>query len=257
MTPASAPAINPPRWLDLLLVLIGPALLAAGLDQFNGAFSSTLLGLLVGGVLAVVAHRWSRVAKPVLLFLSIISLVYGIIFALYTLGLPPALVSLWGSVAFLVGALGLSHRLSSTRRPVGYILLASLAVIMVLFFLILWPPRGRTILLTLPILPPTESPQVTADAGGIWAAYWTAPQMTKTDALTLVKGPLEADGWTMVDTSVYGLGFPLVSAWRGAYSLEILYVTDAPRDYWSTGAYMAAYLRRGPARLFVEPDSGR
>jgi hypothetical protein len=129
-------------------------------------------------------------------------------------------------------------------------LVGSLAAVFLLYFVILWPPQGKAILLNLPIIRQAAAPQVQAEAGGIWAAYWTAAEMTIPEALESVRGPLESDGWTIVDTSLYGLGIPLISAQRGAYSLEVIYEPRAPRPYWSTGAYLAAYVRRARARQF-------
>ena len=97
-------------------------------------------------------------------------------------------------------------------------------------------------------------PRVWALAGGNWAADWAAPRVTLSEVLETVKRSLESDGWTIVDSSLWGRGSSLISAQRGAYSLEVVYVPDAPATYWPTGAYMAAYVRRAPARLFAQPD---
>ena len=235
---------------DLFLVVIGPTLFAAGFGWFKGSPWYAALGFAAGVVLAAIAWRWSRVGGPVLLVLSILTMLYGLVFTLYTLGMPQALVSLWGSAAFLAGAVSVLRWRTVTRRPTKYYVIGTLAAVFLLYFLILWPPQGRSILLSLPILPQEDAPYVAADAGGIWAAYWSAPQMTIQEALESVKGPLEADGWTIADTSVYGQGIPVVSAQRGSYSVEVIYVPNAPAEYWHTGAYLAAYVRRAPARTF-------
>jgi len=76
------------------------------------------------------------------------------------------------------------------------------------------------------------------------------------EALESVKGPLEADGWTIVDSALYPRGIPLVSAQRGAYSFDVIYDPETTSPYMSTAAYtdayMAAYVRRAKARQF--PD---
>jgi hypothetical protein len=133
-------------------------------------------------------------------------------------------------------------------------LAGSLAVILFLYFLFLWPLRGKAILLSLPIVKQAVAPRAQAEAGGVWAAYWATPRVTIQEALESVQDPLESDGWTVMDSSLQGNGMPLISAQRGAYSLELVYVPDAPATYWSTGAYMAAHVRRAPARLLAEPD---
>ena len=81
-------------------------------------------------------------------------------------------------------------------------------------------------------------------------ASWSAPRVTIPQALENVTQLLESDGWTIVDTTFFGPGTVLISAQRGAYSLEVIYEPEAPRPYWSTGAYMAAYVRRAKARTF-------
>jgi hypothetical protein len=249
-----------PRPFDIALVIIGPTILAAGIVPFNGSPGLAALGFVAGCALGVIAWRWPRVAGPGLLVLSVPGIAYGLVFALYTLGMPPALVSLWGSAAFLVGGVGVLRRRSAARRPMRHFfvqagLVGSLAVIFLLYFVFLWPPQGRAILLSLPtVKQQVVAPRIRAEAGGVWAAYWATPQVTLPKALESVQAPLESDGWTVVDSSLWGRGSSLISAQRGAYSLEVVYVPDAPATYWPTGAYMAAYVRRAPARLFAEPD---
>ena len=138
-----------------------------------------------------------------------------------------------------------------------YFVIGSLAAVFLLYFVILWPPQGKAILLSLPIIEQADAPLVQAEAGGIWAAYWTTPRVTIPEALESVKRSVESDGWTIVDSSLWGQGIPLISAQRGAYSLEVIYEPDPPSPYWSTGAHMAAYVRRAQARLFDEPDPNR
>ncbi len=170
---------------------------------------------------------------------------------LYTLGMPQALVSLWGSAAFLTGGIGILRRRSVTRRSWRHIFIVSLAAAFLLYFVILWPPQGRAILLSLPIVDQVNAPQVQAEAGGIWASYWSAPRVTIPEALESVKSLLESEGWTIVDTTFFGPGTVLISAQRGPYSLEVIYEPEPPSDlFGSKGAYMAAYVRRAKARTF-------
>ena len=217
--------------------------------MFNGLSWFAVLGFVVGCLLGAMAWWWPRVAGIVILVLSIPAMFYSLGFTLYTLGMPQALVSLWGSAAFLIGGIGILRRRSATRRQWRHIFIVSLAAVFLLYFIILWPPQGRAILLSLPILEQGNPPSVQAEAGGIWAAYWTTPRVTIPEALESVKRSLESDGWTIVDTAIYP---HLISAQRGAYSLEVIYEPEAPRPYWSTGAYMAAYVRRAKARQFDE-----
>ena len=165
-----------PHSFDLALVVIGPTLFGAGFGMFKGSPWYAVLGFVVGCLLAGAAWQWPKVAGLVILVLSIPALFYSLIFTLYTLGMPQALVSLWGSAAFLVGGIGLLRGRSATRRPWRHIFIVSLAAVFLLYFVILWPPQGRAILLSLPILEQGDPPQVTADAGGIWAASWSAPR---------------------------------------------------------------------------------
>ena len=81
-------------------------------------------------------------------------------------------------------------------------LVGSLAAIFLLYFVIMWPPRGKAILLSLPIMQQAVAQQVQAEAGGNWAAYWTTPRVTIPEALESVKGSLESDGWTIVDSAL-------------------------------------------------------
>ena len=248
-----------PRPFDIALVIIGPTMLVAGFGLFKGSPGLAALGFVAGCALGAIAWRWPRVLGPGLLVLSVPGTAYGLVFALYTRGLPPALVSLWGSAAFLVGGVGVLRRRSAARRPMRHFVMqaglaGSLAVIFFLYFLFLWPLRGKAILLSLPIVKQAVAPRAQAEAGGVWAAYWATPRVTIQEALESVQDPLESDGWTVMDSSLQGNGMPLISAQRGAYSLELVYVPDAPATYWSTGAYMAAHVRRAPARLLAEPD---
>jgi len=232
-------------------VVIGPTLFAAGFGMFKGSPWFAVLGFVTGCVLGAVAWRWPKVAGLVIVVLSIPGMFYSLVFTLYTLGMPQALVLLWGSSAFLTGGMGILRRRSTTRRPWRHIFIASLAAIFLLYFVIMWPPQGKEILLGLPILEQGDPPQVTTDAGGIWAASWSAPQVTIPEALENIKLLLEADGWTIVDATFFGPGTVLISAQRGAYSLEVIYEPEPPGSYWPD-AYMAAYVRKGQARQFDE-----
>ena len=240
-----------PHPFDLALVVIGPTLFGAGLGMFNGSPWSSILGFVTGCALAAAAWWQPKFAGLVIVVLSIPGLFYSLVFTLYTLGMPQALVSLWGSAAFLVGGIGVLRRRSAVRRPRRHIFIISLAAVFLLYFVILWPPQGRAILLSLPILEQENPPRVTADAGGIWAASWSTPQVTIPEALERIKTLLESDGWTIVDTTFFGPGMVLVSAQRGAYSLEVIYEPEPPGSYWPD-AYMAAYVRKGQARQFAE-----
>jgi hypothetical protein len=248
--------------VDLFLIVAGATVLGAGFDLFKSALFYSGIGFAAGCALAALAWLWPKIGGAVLLVLSIPVMFEGLVFALYTLGKWEALVSLWGSAAFLAGGLGVVRRKLTARRPGRHIAIQScvtggLAAVFLLYFLILWPPQGKTILLNLPILKQAERLQVHAEAGGIWAGYWMAPQENLPQALASIQGPLVADGWRMVDTSLHGFGIPLVSAQRGAYSLEVIYEPGAPKPYWSTGAYMAAYVRRAKARVFSGFDIPR
>ena len=130
----------------------------------------------------------------------------------------------------------------------------SLAAIFLLYFLIMWPPHGKAILLNLPIMDQAVE-HVQAEASGIWAAYWTTPRVTIPEALESVKRSLESGSWTIVDTAFDPAGgVSLVSAQRGAYSLMVMYDPGNPSPYWSTGdytgAYMTAQVRRAQAMHF-------
>jgi hypothetical protein len=256
MTNNSALTAQPrPHPFDLALVVIGSTMLAAGFGMFKGSPWFAVLGFLVGCALLAAAWWQPKFAGLVILVLSIPGLLYSLVFTLYTLAMPQALISLWGSAAFLIGGIGVLRRRSTTRRPWRHIVIVSLAAIFLLYFVILWPLQGRAILLSLPILEQGDSPQAQAEAGGIWAAYWTTPRVTIPEALESIKNLLEADGWTIVDTAIYP---HLISAQRGAYSLEVIYEPEPPPDLFeSKGVYMAAYVRRAKARTFddIETES--
>jgi hypothetical protein len=78
---------------------------------------------------------------------------------------------------------GILRRRSAARRPRRYFVIGSLAAVFLLYFVILWPPQGRAILLSLPIIPPADAPEIHADTGGIWAAYWTTTRVTHAETL--------------------------------------------------------------------------
>jgi hypothetical protein len=131
----------------------------------------------------------------------------------------------------------------------------ALAAVFLLYFLIMWPPRGKAILLSLPIIPPAVVEQVQAEFGGNWTAYWTTEQVTIPEAVKSLKVTLESDGWTMVDSALDPAGgVALVSAQREAYSLVVMYDPKNPSPYWSTGdytgAFMTASVRRAKAPHF-------
>jgi hypothetical protein len=258
-----------PRPIDIALVIIGSTVLVglfmrpAELWLWHAA-----LGFVAGCALGVIAWQWPRVAGPGLLVLSILSMAYNLVLALYILGIPPAgLLGLWGSTALLVGAMGVLRRRSAAQRATRHFvvqagLVGSLGAAFLLYFVLSWPLQGKAILLNLPIMEQAVEPRVSALAGGSWAADWTTPRVTLPEALETVKRSLESDGWTIVDSSLWGEGVPLISAQRGAYSLLVIYdrVTYDPdfrRVDASADASMSAYVRRAPARLIEEPDVRR
>jgi len=250
MTNNSALTAQPrPHPFDLALVVTGSTMFGAGFGMFKGSPWFAVLGFVVGCALAAAAWWQPKFAGLVSLVLSIPAMFYGLFFTLYTLAMPQALVLLWGSAAFLVGGIGVLRQRSANRRPWRHIFIVSLAAVFLLYFVMMWPPQGKAILLSLPIVDQANAPLVQVEAGGIWAAYWTIPRVTIPEALESVKRSLESDDWTIVDTAIYP---HLISAQRGAYSLEVIYEPEAPRPYWSTGAYMAAYVRRAKARQFDE-----
>jgi hypothetical protein len=252
-----------PQPIDLFLLVIGPiVLVAVQSNMITGSVRYAALGLAAGCVLAAIAWRWAKVAGPGLLVLSIPGMLYSLFLTIYTFGMPYTLVLLWGATAFLAGGMGVLRRRSAARRPGRHFfvqagLVGALAAIFLLYFLIMWPPRGKAILLGLLILPPAAAEQVQAEAGGNWAAYWTTPRVTISTALKSLKGSLEADGWKIVDSALDPAGgISLVSAQRGAYSLMVIYDPGNPSPYWSTaaytGAYMKASVRRARAPHFPE-----
>jgi hypothetical protein len=252
-----------PRPVDLALVVIGPTVLAAVFGMFTGSpWRTAVLGFVTGCALAVLAWRWPKVAGAVLMVLSIPGMLFGLFLTLYTLGMPHALASLWGAAAFLTGGVGVLRRRPAALRPRRHFFVQAgiaggLAAVFLLYFLIMWPPRGKAILLSLPILQTAAAEHIQVEPRGNWAAYWTTPRVTIPEAVESLKGPLESDGWTMVDSALDPAGgVALVSAQRGAYSLVVMYDPKNPSPYSSTGpdtgAFMAAYIRRAPARRFPE-----
>jgi len=250
-----------PRPFDLVLMVIGPIVFAAVQSNlFKGSTRYAALGLAAGCILAAIAWRWPKIAGPGLLVLSIPGMLYSLFLTIYTFGMPYTLFLLWGAAAFLAGGVGVLRRRLAAHRPWKHFFvqaggLGALAAIFLLFFLIMWPPRGKAILLSLPIIRPAAAEQVQAEAGGSWAAYWTTPRVSIPTALNSVKGSLEADSWTIVDSALDPAGgISLISAQRGAYSLVVMYDPDNPSPYWSTGAYTGAYMkafvRRAQAPLF-------
>ncbi len=110
-----------PNPFDILLVVIGPVILAAAPYIFFGEQLYLVQGFVVGCILAVLAWRWPRIMGIVLLVLSTLALAYSLILVLYSGGMPNWLVSLWGSVAFLVGAVGVLRWRSAAQRPMRHI----------------------------------------------------------------------------------------------------------------------------------------
>ena len=252
-----------PRPVDLALLVIGATVLAAVIKILTGAlWRPSALVFVAGCVLGLLAWRWPKVAGPMLLVLSIAVMLCSLFLAIYTLGMPYTLFLLWGSTAFLAGGVGVLRRRKVARAPKRHFfvqagLLGALAAVFLLYFLIMWPPRGKAILLSLPILQPAVVEQVQAGFGGNWSAYWTTPRVTIPQAVESLKGSLESDGWTIVDSALDPAGgVALISAQREAYSLVVMYDPENPSPYWSTGdytgAYMTASVRRARARHF--PD---
>jgi hypothetical protein len=251
-----------PRLFDLVLVVIGLVILAAGIEMLFGSAWLVALGFVTGGALAALAWRWPKVAGPVLIVLSIPGMLYGLFLTIYTLGMPHALVPLWGSTAFLVGGVGVMRRRPAALRPRRHLivqagLVGALAAVFLLYFLIMWPPRGKAILLSLPILQTAVVEHIQVEPRGNWAAYWTTARVTIPKAVKSLKGLLVSDGWTMVDSALDPAGgVAMVSAQRGAYSLVVMYDPKNPSPYWSsgaeTGAFMVASVRRAPAPRFPE-----
>jgi hypothetical protein len=254
-----------PSLFDIVLVATSPVILAGAPNMFIGEQLLLAQGFVVGCILGAIAWRWPRIIGPVLLVLSIPALAYSLILTIYSGGMPNWLVSLSGSVAFMVGGVGVLRWRSAARRPMRHIAIqagwvGSLTAVFLLYFVILWPPQGKAILISLSIMKQTVAPQVQLGAGGIWAACWTTPSVTVTEALESAKNLLESDNWMIVDTAFSSQG-SLLSAQRGAYSLEVIYNPEASYHYCSTGAntgaYIAVYIRRAQPRQIPEFDFDR
>ena len=248
-----------PSPFDIFLVVIGPVILAAGYYMVFIRLPWVLvLGFVAGCALGAMAWQWPRIMGPVLIVLSIPALAYYLFLAYYTLGMPVFLVFLWGSVAFLVGGVGVMRRHSAARRPTRHIaiqagLVGSLAAVFLLYVAVLWPPQAKAVLYSLPIMKHAISPHDRLAAGGGWSACWFTPQVTVPEALESATNLLERDGWTIVDSALYSENDYLISAQRGAYSLLVIYDPDASDRYCSTSdettsAYMQAIVRRAQAR---------
>jgi hypothetical protein len=165
-----------PQLVDLILVVAGSTMLSAGYSMLSLSWRPLILGFLGGCALGVLAWRWPKAAGPGLIVLSIPGLLFGLFLTIYTFGMPHALVSLWGSVVFLIGAIGVLRWRSATRQPKKHAIVqagvaGSLAGIFLLYFLILWPAQGKAILLELPIVEQADAPQVRIEGGGNWAGY--------------------------------------------------------------------------------------
>jgi hypothetical protein len=256
MNDASVVSTKPrPQPVDLVLVVAGSIMLSAGYSMLSGSLKPLILGFLAGCTLGAIAWRWPKVAGPGLLVLAIPGLLFGLFLAVYTFGMPHALVSLWGAVTFLIGGVGVLRRRSVTRQPKKHTIVQAglaglLAGIFLLYFLILWPPQGKSILLDLPILNQDVAPQVRIEGGGNWAGYWSLPREAFSEVLMRVEGSLESAGWTIVDSGRDPTAdIILISAQRGAYSLVVLYDPNNPSPYPGNGIYSDAYMtvkvRRG------------
>jgi hypothetical protein len=261
MSDASVLKARPrPALFDIFLVVLGPVILAVGEYMFIGSSSFLVPAFVIGCIIGAAAWWWPRLMGPVMLVLSIPALAYSLFLTLYTGGMPYTLVLLWGTLAFLIGGVGVFRWRSAARRPMRHIgiqasLVGSIAVVFLLYIVILWPPQGKTILINLPIVKQATAPQVRLEARGFWSACWAPERVSVPEVLENTKNLLETDDWTIVDTALNNPDFPLmISAQRGAYSLEVLYDTDPSTHYCSTGtesgAFMAAYVRRGQARHF-------
>ncbi len=249
-----------PALIDIFLVVIGLVILAVGEYMLIGSPLYLAEGFVIGCILGAAAWWWPRPMGPVLLVLSIPALAYSLFLALYTGGMPYTLVLLWGTLAFLIGGVGVLRWRSAAQRPMRHIAIqagwvGSIAVVFLLYIVILWPPQGKTILINLPIVKQATAPQVRLEARGYWSACWAPERVSVPKVLENTKNLLEPDGWTIVDTALNNPDFPvMISAQRGAYSLEILYDTDPATHYCETntetGAFMAIYVHRGQARHF-------
>lgn len=261
MSDASVLKARPrPALFDIFLVVIGPVILAVGEYMLLGPPLFLAQGFVIGCILGATAWWWPRLMGPVLLVLSIPALVYSLSLTLYTGGLPYTLVLLWGTLAFLIGGVGVLRWRSAAQRPMRHIAIqaswvGSIAVVFLLYIVILWPPQGKTILINLPIMEQVTAPQVRLEARGFWSACWAPARVSVPEVLESAKNLLEPDGWTIVNTALNNPDFPLmISYQRGAYSLAVLYDPDPTNHYCETGtesgAFMAAYVRRGQARHF-------
>ncbi len=259
MSDASVIKARPrPAPFDILLVVIGPVILVAAPYIFISEQLYLAQGFVVGCILAVIAWQWPRIMGIMLLVLSIPALAYSLSLVLYSGGMPYTLVLLWGSLAFLIGGVGVLSWRSAAQRPMRHVAIqaswvGSIAVVFLLYIAILWPPQGKTILINLPIVKQVAAPQVRLEARGFWSACWAPARVSVPEVLESAKTLLEPDGWTIVYTALNNPDFPLmISAQRGAYSLEVLYDPDPTNHYCETGtesgAFMAAYVRRGQAR---------
>jgi hypothetical protein len=83
-----------PSPIDIVLVAIGPVILAAGLNMPIGSPWLVAQGFVAGCALGAIAWWWPRIMGPVLLVLSIPALAYSLILTIYTGGMLYTLVSL-------------------------------------------------------------------------------------------------------------------------------------------------------------------
>jgi hypothetical protein len=243
------------RTLHALLIVGGAATVFAGIGAFQGSswqallFSWSVLPAIAVG-LGVAAWAWAwRVAARIVFAASLLVALACAAMAAYMMAVPTSLVAVSGSAAVVAGSLGLSFR-GSLPDPGRFLIgsvavVASIAAVSLLFCALVWPPQGKRILLGLPLLAHMRC-DINTEPGGIWSAYWGVPHVAPSAAVGSIKSALAKDGWTITSNSPDPS--TVVDAAREGWFVEVLYEPDAPKDYWSTGAYMAAYVRRGPMR---------
>ena len=193
-----------PSLIDIVLVVIGPVILAAGEYMFIGSALILAQGFVIGCILGAFAWWWPRIMGPVLLVLSIPALAYSLFLTLYTGGLPYTLLLLWGTLAFLIGGVGVLRWRSVSRRPRRHIfiqagLVGSIAVVFLLYIVILWPPQGKTILINLLLVKQAAAPHFWMEASGIWSACWVPARVTAAEELENAKNcssPTNGRSWT-------------------------------------------------------------
>jgi hypothetical protein len=154
MSDASVHNTRPrPALFDILLVVIGPVIFARREYMSIGSPLFLAQGFVIGCILGAAAWWWPRLMGPVLLVLSIPALAYSLFLTLYTGGMPVTLVLLWGTLAFLIGGVGVLRWPSAARRPMRHSAIqagwvGSIAVVFLLYIVILWPPQSKRFLST-------------------------------------------------------------------------------------------------------------